>query len=246
MSHIKERRFRLGWLLLLPFFASALVGALLYRWLMTEGKRSTVLWEFLRNPQAHAEWTVRVGERCGSAPFLMPTSGLIGYLWGDSFRPGHRHQGIDIFGGGGLKQTPVVAAYAGYLSRQPNWKASLIIRIPEDPLQPARQIWMYYTHMADPEGTPFIEPHFPPGTSEVFVEAGTLLGFQGNYSGDPSNPTGIHLHFSIVLDDGQGHFRNELEFHNTLDPSPYLGLPLNAEQNAGEIPRCSIPSTAGP
>jgi hypothetical protein len=51
-----------------------------------------------------------------------------------------------------------------------------------------------------------------------------------NDSGEPGNPVGVHLHFSIVRDDGKGSFRNELDSHNTLDPSPYLGLPLNADQ----------------
>ena len=79
---------------------------------------------------------------------------------------------------------------------------------------------------------------FPTGTFEVFVEAGALLGYQGNFSGTPGVPTGIHLHFSIVLDDGQGKFRNELEVANTLDPSPYLGLMLNAITNRDKIPVC--------
>ena len=70
---------------------------------------------------------------------------------------------------------------------------------------------------------------FPPGTYDRFVEAGTLLGYQGNYSADPDNPTGIHLHFSIVKDDGEGNFKNELVFNNTIDPSPYLGMQLNAD-----------------
>jgi murein DD-endopeptidase MepM/ murein hydrolase activator NlpD len=92
--------------------------------------------------------------------------------------------------------------------------------------------------MANPQGESFIVDEFPPGTSEVFVEEGTLLGYQGNYSGDPNNPTGVHLHFSIVLDDGQGHFRNELDINNTLDPTPYLGIEVNANRNQGEIPLC--------
>jgi hypothetical protein len=41
-----------------------------------------------------------------------------------------------------------------------------------------------------------------------------------------------------VRDDGQGSFRNELEIRNTLDPSPYFELPLNADYNQGEIPVC--------
>ena len=104
---------------------------------------------------------------------------------------------------------------------------------------PARaQIWTYYTHLADEQGNSFVSDEFPPGTFERYVEAGTLLGYQGNYSGDPGNPVGVHLHFSIVLDDGQGNFLNELNIENTLDPSPYLGMQLNAGQNRGEIPLC--------
>jgi hypothetical protein len=119
-----------------------------------------------------------------------------------------------------------------------DWKSSVIIRIPEDPLQAGRQIWTYYTHMADPQGNSLITADFPPGTSEVFVKAYTLLGHQGNFSGTPGSPVGVHLHFSIVLDNGQGHFRNELDINNTLDPSPYLGLNLNAHKNTDEIPLC--------
>ena len=114
----------------------------------------------------------------------------------------------------------------------------MIIRLPEDPLQPGRQIWTYYTHLADAEGKSLIASDFPPGTDEVFIKAGTLLGHQGNFSGTPGSPVGVHLHFSIVLDDGHGQFLNELDIKNTLDPSPYLGINLNAHQNTDEIPLC--------
>lgn len=190
----------------------------------------------LTRPEARQKFEIHSGERCDDAPFQLPTSGIVGYLWGDSFRIGHRHQGIDIFGGEKPGQVLVRAAYPGYLTRLPDWKSSVIIRIPEDPLVPDRQIWTYYTHMADVKGVSFIAPGYPAGTSEVYVDAGALLGYQGNYSGDQFSPTGVHLHFSIVLDDGQGRFRNELEINNTLDPSPYFGLPLNANQNQGEVP----------
>jgi hypothetical protein len=230
------RRFLFVLVLLLVMLA----GYLAYRWFERDGAQTSRVLLWLRDPGAHPEWAVEAGERCGDAPFVMPTSGFIGFLWGDSFRPGHRHQGLDIFGGGELNQTPVIAAYPGYLTRLPDWKSTVIIRIPDDPLRPGRQIWTYYTHMADPEGNSYVAAEFPPGTAEVFVEGGTLLGYQGNFSGDPFNPVGIHLHFSIVLDDGQGSFRNELEISNTLDPSPYLGLPVNAAQNRGEAPVCSI------
>jgi peptidoglycan LD-endopeptidase LytH len=200
--------------------------------------RSRRVLAWLRAASDHPDWSVSAGQRCGQAPFIIPTDGFIGYLWDDSFRIGHRHQGIDIFGGGSVNVTPVVAAYSGYLTRLPDWKSTVIIRIPDDPLQPGRQIWTYYTHMADEQGVSFISDQFSPGVSEVWVEAGTLLGYQGDYSGDLNNPVGVHLHFSIVQDDGSGKFLNELKINNTLDPSPYLGLNLNARQSRGEIPLC--------
>ncbi len=210
---------------------------LLRRW-TSNSIRNQYLGEWLRDPQGHQDWTIQIGERCGDAPFQMPTNGYIGYLWGDSFSLGHYHQGIDIFSGTPPGEVEVRTAYAGYISRLPDWKSSVIVRIPSDPLQPDRQIWTYYTHMAEADGTSLIDAAFPPGTNDVFIPAGTLLGHQGNYSGTVGSPTGVHLHFSVVLDDGQEKFRNELEIQNTLDPSPYLGLMLNAKENKGVIPTC--------
>jgi hypothetical protein len=133
-----------------------------------------------------------------------------------------------------------VAVSDGYLTRLPEWHSAVILRIADDPLQPGRPIWAYYTHMADSDGRSFIAGDIPPGTSERFVRAGTRLGYQGNYSADPLNPVGMHLHFSIVLDDGQGRFRNELEISNTLDPTPYFGFELNADR-LGEAPAVCAP-----
>jgi hypothetical protein len=207
---------------------------------MTFDRTGNVL-AWLNDPQDHPDWAVQAGEKCADAPFLIPTNGFIGYLWDDSFRINHRHQGIDIFGGSDVNTTPVYAAYSGFITRLPEWKSSLIIRIPDDPLHPGRQIWIYYTHMADSNGSSYISDDFPAGVQDVPVEAGTLLGYQGNYSGNAGNPVGVHLHFSIVLDDGSGHYLNELDIRNTLDPSPYLGLPLNGKQNTGQIPICDPP-----
>ena len=191
--------------------------------------RTRALLAWLRNPAAHADWRIVAGQRCADAPFSMPTSGYIGFLWDDSFRPGHRHQGIDIFGGSEAGSVPVYIAYDGYLTRLPDWKSTVIVRIPSDPFNPGTQIWTYYTHMAYQSGESLISKDFPPGASEVFVKASTLLGYQGNYSGTPGNPTGVHLHFSVLMDNGSGGFLNELEIDNTLDPSPYLGMLLNSK-----------------
>ena len=207
-------------------------------WVHTFPRSKRVL-AFIRHPEEHADWKVEALTRCGDAPFLFPTTGYIGYLWGDVFRFPHRHQGIDVFGGTAPGETPVYAAYDGFLTREAGWKSAVIIRH-DDPLHPGRTIWTYYTHMADPQGNSFVA--FPAGTHDVFVRGGTLLGYQGNYSGNPLRPTGVHLHFSIVLDDGSGHYRNELKIENTLDPSPYLGILVNAQNApAGEAPQCVIP-----
>ena len=220
--------------------AAVIAGVVIY-WRMT-GRRSNHVYEFFADPASHADWKLAAGTRCGDAPFIFPTTGMVGFLWDDSFRIGQHHQGIDIFAGTEVNDTAVVAAYDGYLTRLPDWKSSVIMRVPNDPLQPGRQIWLYYTHIANQDGTSYIAADFPPGTSELFVSAGTLLGYQGNYSGDPNNPVGVHLHFSVVRDDDNGHFLNELQIKNTYDPSPYFGLNLNAHNSKGEVPLCPTPA----
>jgi hypothetical protein len=92
--------------------------------------------------------------------------------------------------------------------------------------------------MADENGVSYIADKFPPGTYDLFVEKGDLLGYQGKYSGSPNKPTGVHLHFSIVKDDGRGKFLNELDIKNTLDPSKYFNLDLNSKTNKDLIPIC--------
>lgn len=218
-----------------------ILAGLFYFYFFNRGdttSRSANVITYLRNPEKYQAWAVRAGDTCGTAPFQMPTDGFIGYVWDDSFRPGHRHQGLDIFGGYDPGITPIYAAYDGYLTRLSDWKSTVIIRIPNDPLNPGQQIWTYYTHMADQDGNSTITDDFRPNTNEVFVKAGTLLGYQGNYSGTPGQPTGVHLHISVVKDDGYGKFLNELDIENTLDPSPYFGFELNANNEPNAIPIC--------
>jgi len=228
----------LRWIFAIFIVILLVVAYFLYPWVRTRVGRMDRLRRWMNNPSTHADWAIKAGERCGEAPFSLPTSGYVGFVWGDSFRPGHQHQGMDVFGGDAPGKTPVVAAYPGYLTRLPDWKSTLIIRIPSDPLNPESQIWTYYTHMADKNGGSYISPEFPAGASEIYVAEGTFLGYQGDFSGDPDNPVGVHLHFSIVKDDGQGSFRNELEINNTLDLSPYLGLSLNASRNQDGVVIC--------
>lgn len=234
---------RKPWLVTLEVLFVLLLAAayFLYRRFDLPGWRSARVLAWIADPGKHPGWAIQGGQRCPGAVFILPTSGYIGYLWDDHFEIGRRHQGIDIFGGTQPGVTPVLAAADGYLTRLPGWKSSLIIRLPDDPLQPGRRIWTYYTHMADANGNSYIDPAFPPGSSEVPVKMGTQLGYQGNYSGDPTNPVGVHLHFSAVLSDSQGHFLNEEAIANTLDPSAYFNLPLNAPTNQQQLPVCQGP-----
>lgn len=218
---------------------AALVGGyFLWQWAWSGGARTVRLQEYLRDPAAHADWGVTALSRCPGAPLAFPTTGYIGYFWGDVFKPLQKHSGLDIFGGREPGQTPVYAAADGFLTRLPDWKSAVIIRLPVDPLQGGRSIWLYYAHMADPAGRSFISAEFPPGTSDAPVKTGTLVGYQGNYSGDPGSPTGVHLHFSIVLANSDGGFRNETDIANTLDPSPYFGIALNSASASTGNPGC--------
>jgi murein DD-endopeptidase MepM/ murein hydrolase activator NlpD len=193
-------------------------------------QRSQALIRWFTGAEAEREALITTRrEACPGAPFILPADGFIGLLYGDSRSPysaAHPHQGIDIFSAEPPGVTPVYAAYDGYVTHETRWVSALIQRVPDDPLQPGRQIWLYYTHMANEAGTEvYIDEAFPPGVREVFVEQGTLLGYMGNYGGN--RRVAVHLHFSIVLDNGSGGYANELDFDNTIDPSRYLGMAVN-------------------
>ncbi|NWF69853.1 MAG: M23 family metallopeptidase [Chloroflexi bacterium] len=194
-------------------------NAYIARWFLDSGARAS-----LHNARA---------QRCLTplaqpAPFMLPSDGLIGLLWDDPAAPYtvfNPHTGIDIFGDGAPGTVPVYAAYGGYLTRLNDWLSSVIIRH-DDPLQAGRTIWTYYTHMAARDGShSFVAAAFPPGTANVWVDQGTLLGYQGEYAGAGA-PIGMHVHFSIVRSDENGAFTNEARLANTLDPSPYFAMPL--------------------
>ncbi|MGB0387542.1 MAG: M23 family metallopeptidase [Ardenticatenaceae bacterium] len=196
-------------------------------------KRISGIREWFRDPTAHQAWQVHIGERCGEAPMIIPTTGYIGVGWGDGFSPFYQHTGYDIFSPDGADNvTPIVAAYDGYLTREANWRSAVIIRHPDFPtpvdgvdLVDGEQIWTYYTHMASTDGeTSYVAAEFPQGTREKFVEAGTILGYQGTWSGNPTSPTGLHLHFSVVTSTPDGAYANETTIRNTYDPALFLGL----------------------
>jgi len=194
--------------------------------------------EYLLFPPRRAAMANSALTQCPGAPFVLPSAGLIGLMYGDTARPYsglRRHTGIDIFGDGAPGTIPVFAMYDGWLTRLPDWRSTVIIRH-DDPLMPGRTIWTYYTHMASRDGgTSFIDPRFPPGTSGLPVRQGDLIGYQGEFAGAGA-PIAMHLHVSITLSDGAGGFLNEAVLQNTLDPSPYLGFALRLEDEPQRRP----------
>ncbi len=231
--------------LLLLFFWFALQATNLLRdW---RDPRSESFSQWLQGDTGSREKLITVQrDLCPEAPFILPADGFIGLLYGDPRGPysqSYPHQGIDIFSNADPGVVPVYAAFDGYVTREAEWKSSLIIRVPQDPLQAGRQVWLYYTHMADEAGNDFIEDAFPAGTQDKFVQQGTLLGYTGNYDGNAFRDTWVHLHFSVVKDKGNGRYSNELDFDNTLDPSPYLGMSVNyacdtAASGCSSTPTC--------
>jgi hypothetical protein len=225
-------------IVLIALLLMGILGFWFYRWIRYSPTR-TQLNAWVNDPSARAALTTAMSAPCPGAPFLLPSKGFVGFLYNDHTAPYtvfNAHTGVDIFGDGDPGAVPVYAAYDGYLTRLPDWKSAVIIRIPKDPLQPSRQIWTYYTHMASESGDQsYISADFPPGTQEKFVQQGTLLGYQGLYNGTAGYEITMHVHFSVVLSDSAGSFRNETYINNTIDPSPYFGFNLNA-QNAPTIP----------
>jgi murein DD-endopeptidase MepM/ murein hydrolase activator NlpD len=217
---------RRRWLLAAGFGLSACLG--LAAWQQFRTSRGLIHW--FTNPAARPDLITQADlTPCAGAPFILPSSGFVGLLWGDARLPyssARKHSGIDIFGDGEIGEIPVYTAYEGYLTRLGSWKSAVIIRHPHDPLNPSRQVWTYYAHMADRDGRSFILDAFPAGTVEMPVKQGDLIGYQGNFNGG-NGAVGLHLHFSIVRDDGRGRFLNETDPRNTLDPSAYLGMELN-------------------
>jgi peptidoglycan LD-endopeptidase LytH len=198
------------------------------------------LQQWFNEPVVRDQLTTENQQPCPDAPFILPSAGFIGLLYADPARPYNgwrRHTGIDVFGDGPPGEVPIVAVYDGYLTRLDDWQSTVIIRH-DDPLQPGRTIWTYYTHMASEDGTrSYVADAFPPGTDSVFVTQGTVLGYQGLYNGS-GPPIGLHVHMSIVESNADGTFKNEAILSNTLDPSPYFGLPLNINQTPDRPIRC--------
>lgn len=62
-------------------------GVTAYRTYRPNAARLEKFYQWMRNPASRADWKLTAGTQCGSAPFIFPTDGFVGFLWGDSFGP---------------------------------------------------------------------------------------------------------------------------------------------------------------
>src|SRR6188474_1735461 len=100
-------------IMLLLILATAIItaGITAYYLYRPNAPRVNKFRQWMRDPAAHPDWKLAAGSQCNSAPFLFPTDGFAGFLWGDSFGLRHTHQGIDVFAGTDAGLTKVIAAY---------------------------------------------------------------------------------------------------------------------------------------
>src|SRR5512145_2361404 len=102
------KRFLIISIIIVAVVTAAVTAYTLYR---PNAVRVDKFRQWMRNPASHPDWKLLAGSRCGPAPFLFPTDGFAGFLWGDSFGFRKTHQGIDVFAGTDVGVTPVISAY---------------------------------------------------------------------------------------------------------------------------------------
>jgi hypothetical protein len=89
----------------------------------------------------------------------------------------------------------------------------------------------------------YIVPDFPPGSTNVSVRAGQLLGYQGRWSErtQAMMTPWVHLRFAVVRATEDGGFPDGIGLEDVLDPSPYLGIMLKTEEGTDDWQplRCS-------
>ena len=180
-------------------------------------KKAYVLADLVADTRVYRAIGSRAPTRaCPGAPWKLPTSSDLGMQWRDA--------GLDFFGLGNENDVPVYAVADGLLTRLPDWDNAVAIQH-DDPLRSGDKVWSYYAHMASASGLEsFVARDFPPGSTNVPVRAGQVLGYQGRWSGQPLKPVWMHLRFFVVRAAEGWTFPGEVAPENVLDPSPYLGI----------------------
>jgi len=168
-------------------------------------------------------------EACPDAPWRLPTRSDMGMWW--------ISKQLAFMGQGYENSVPVYAVADGLLTRRTDWRDAVAIQH-EDPLRSGEKVWTFYGGMASGWGhESFVVQDFPPGSKGVPVKRGQLLGYQGQWFGQPGMSIWVHLHFAVLPAMADGSFPAEIvwlvaeeeplpdgsELERPLDPSPYLG-----------------------
>jgi len=166
-------------------------------------KADTILFR----PRDTAEINPPVDGACPGAAWPLPTSSALGLRW--------YNKTLSLMGIGYDNTVPVYAVAGGRLMRRADWPDAVAI-LHDDPLEPGQQMWAFYGGMASREGeTSYVSAAFPPGSTNVPVKAGELLGYQGSY-----RYAWTHLHFAVLPPLTDGSFPAALVWRDTeQDPS---------------------------
>ncbi len=156
---------------------------------------------------------------CAGSAWQLPSASPMGIKW--------QNNGLDFSSGQGQKNKIAVYAVAdGLLTRQTDWFDAVAV-LHDDPLQSGSQVWTYYAGMAAANGVDsFVSQDFPPGSTNVTVKAGQLIGYQGTWSGKPLWATWTHMHFAVIKPAEKNNFPANLTHAERLDPTQYLKLAL--------------------
>jgi hypothetical protein len=167
---------------------------------------------------------------CPNSSWKLPTSALLGIAW--------REDGIDFFGGGSGKSVPVYSVADGLLTR-PADSSNIVVIQHDDPLRPGEKVWTIYADMIGASGIDsYIDEQFPPGSTDIPVVRGQLLGYQGDWGGRPYWPVWPHLYFTVVQAEKDGSFPEVLLKENTLDASAYLGILVDLNRSGTQVLKC--------
>ena len=133
------------------------------------------------------------------------------------------HDGIDIWQvDQRVNVEPVYAVCNGLLIPFTNWSFRIQCDSIDSIFQvPHRQVWVYYTHMANQNGSvSYILPEFRSGKPSSRVSQGQLLGYQGIKGTEV-----VHLHLSVNTCASE---------RCNIDPSPYFGDSLDNNNGRGQ------------
>lgn len=175
-----------------------MLAAIQEHYVASDFKADTVLFR----PRSAAGVNPPVDGACPGAPWPFPSSGALGLRW--------YNKTLALMGIGYDNTVPVYAVADGRLTRRADWPDAVAI-LHDDPLNPGQQVWAFYGGMASQDGqASYVSAAFRPGSVDVPVKAGELLGYQGSY-----RYAWTHLHFAVVPPLPDGSFPAALVWRET-------------------------------